>query len=339
MTEQKNNLSNNTLKNAISKALQAVWENPLLFFSLSLFVLISFISLPFWPSLYKINLAKLSEAKLTQVQETASQSAASPDAQKILEQINPSQGYETKAVFGDIGPKLLASGVINFEAMKELYKESGAPLTEEQIKILTQGSDQKIKITPQNSYFLLNFLWAAGLANKNRILEQGPMSKDTDVPVDNFASTGGWTLGKKENGAEYYSKFEIVKLNSEQQKILDDFAFNSYRPCCSNPTGFPDCNHGMAALALGEIMASQGATAEEIFEAFKYFNAFWFTETYFDIARYFQAKEGKDWKDVSGRIVAGKDFSTPQGWQGVRQWLSANNLLEEAPSSGGGCGV
>lgn len=329
----------NNLKNALLKVPKIIWENPLLLFSLSFFFLTLFISLPFWPSQYKYNLAKLSQAGLTQTQETAFSAAVSPNAQKILEQINPSHGYEINAPFGDIGPKLLASGAIDFEKMKELYKESGIPLTEEQIKILTQGSSEKIKITPQNSYFLLNFLWAAGLANKNPILDEGPMTKEPDVPVDNFASTGGWTLGKKENGAEYYSKAEIIKLNKEQQKILEDFAFNSYRPCCSNPTGFPDCNHGMAALALGEIMASQGATADEIFEAFKYFNAFWFTETYFDAALYFQAKEGKDWKEVSGRQVAGKDFSTPQGWQGVRLWLSENNLLEEAPSGAGGCGV
>src|SRR3989338_483537 len=104
--------------------------------------------------------------------------------------------------------------------------------------------------------------------------------------------------------------FWIFSLDEKEQAILEEFAFNSYRPCCSNPTGFPDCNHGMAALALGEIMASQGADADEIFEAFKYVNAFWFPQTYFDIATYFQAKEGKDWSEVPGRIVAGKDYST-----------------------------
>lgn len=156
--------------------------------------------------------------------------------------------------------------------------------------------------------------------------------------IGNFASTGGWTVGTKK-ATELYSNFEIIKLNASQQKILEDFAFNSYRPCCSNPTGFPDCNHGMAALALGEIMASQGAKVEEIFEAFKYFNSFWFPQTYLDVAKYFQAKEGKDWSEVDGRIVAGKDYSTPQGWQRVHQWLAQQGLLEEAPSSGGGCGV
>ena len=86
-------------------------------------------------------------------------------------------------------------------------------------------------------------------------------------------------------------------------------------------------------------MAAQGASAEEIFGAFKYVNSFWFPQTYFDIANYFQAKEGKAWKDVDARTVAGKDYSTPQGWSRVHSWLKANNLIEEAPSGGGGCGV
>lgn len=260
------------------------------------------------------------------------------DSSAILQKINPAQGYTINATYGDIGPKLLAAGAIDLEKMKTLYEKAGQPLTQEQLKILTQGSDEKIKITPENSYFLLNFLWALGLANKNAILDEGPIMKYGKDKVGNFASTGGWTLGKKE-ATKLFSNSEIIKLNSNQQKILEDFAFNSYRPCCSNPTGFPDCNHGIAALALGEIMASQGASADEIFNAFKYVNGFWFPQTYFDIATYFEAKEGKEWNQVDGRLVAGKDYSTPQGWNQVRNWLKTNNILEEPPSGGGGCGV
>lgn len=256
----------------------------------------------------------------------------------LLEEINPPQGFAIKASYGDIGPRLLAAGVIDFEEMKKIYEQAGQPLTAEQIKILTEGSDEKIKITPENSYFLLNFFWALGLANKNIILDDGPMAKYGKDKIGYFASTGGWTLGKKD-ATDYYSKFEWLKLTPDRQKTLEDFANNSYRPCCSNPVAFPDCNHGMAALGLGELMASQGASVDEIFEAFKYFNSFWFPQTYLDVANYFQAKEGKNWSQVPGRIVAGQDYSTPQGWQRVRQWLSTNGLLEEAPSGGGGCGV
>ena len=260
------------------------------------------------------------------------------DASDILENINPVEGFTTSVSYGNLGPQLLAVGAIDFDKIKALYEEGGRPLTLEQIKILTKGSNEKIKITPENSYFLLNFFWALGLANKNIILDEGAMTKYGADQIGNFASTGGWTLGKKD-AIDLYSKYELIKLNSSQQAILNDFADNSYRPCCSNPVSFPDCNHGMAALALGELMASQGATVDEIFEAYKYFNSFWFPQTYLDIATYFKAAENKDWNNVDGRTIAGKDFSTPQGWQRVRQWLTTNGLLQEAPSSGGGCGV
>ncbi|MDO8663833.1 MAG: hypothetical protein Q7K28_03310 [Candidatus Wildermuthbacteria bacterium] len=285
----------------------------------------------------KLNFGFVFQQSQSPVKANNSQSLATSSS-AILEKINPPQGFEINARYGDIGPKLLAVGAIDFEKMKSLYEQAGASLSADQIKILTEGSNEKIKITPENSYFLLNFFWALGLANKNIILDEGQMVKYGKDKIGNFASTGGWTLGKKD-AMDLYSKFEIIKLNSGQQAILDDFANNSYRPCCSNSVAFPDCNHGMAALAFGELMASQGASVDEIFEAYKYLNAFWFPQTYFDVAQYFQAKEGKEWSQVDGRTVAGKDYSTPQGWQRVRQWLSQNGLLEEAPSGGGGCGV
>ncbi len=260
------------------------------------------------------------------------------DSASVYAEVNPPEGYEVNAVYGNIGPKLIAAGVIDLEKFKAVYDRSGQPLTEEQLDILTKGSNAKIKITPQNSYFLLNFLWAAGVGNKNSILDKGPMA-NSGTAVGNFASTGGWTLGKG-NATSFYSKSEIAKVSSEQQKALEDFANNSYRPCCPNPTAFPDCNHGMAMLGLGEIMASQGLSAKEMFEAFKYFNAFWFPQNYFDMARYFKAKEGKAWKDVDARTLAGFDYSSSNGTQKITQWLSDNNLNEKAPSSGGGgCGV
>ena len=318
------NLNKNTLYNSIS-------------FLLPFLILIFVLASPFLPAGYKFNFAKENQPAPGQNQKTNSQGQDSQN-QNLFEQINPASGYEINATYGDLGPKLIAAGAIDFEKMKLLYEQAGTSLTEEQIKILKEGSNEKIKITPENSYFLLNFFWAVGLANKNPILDEGPMAQYGGDELGSFASTGGWTLGKKE-ATQLYSKFEIINLNQEQQKALEDFAYNSYRPCCSNPTAFPDCNHGMAALALGEIMAAQGASADEIFEAFKYVNAFWFPQTYFDIAKYFQAKEGKNWGQADARLISGKDFSTPQGWQRARNWLKGQGLLEEAPSGGGGCGV
>lgn len=257
----------------------------------------------------------------------------------LLEEINPSAGWTINAAYGDIGPKLLESGVIDFNKLKTFYEKAGRPLTDEQIKILTEGSDEKITINRENGYFLINFLWALGLANKNPILDQGPLIKYGGLEkVGSFASTGGWTLGKKP-AMELYSKSEIISLNEREQSALDDFADNSYRPCCNNSTAFADCNHGLAALGLGEIMAQSNASAEEMFEALKYFNAFWFPQQYLDLAKYFKIREGKDWNEVDARIIMGKDYSTASGWNRVKNWLASNNAVEKAPAKSGGCGI
>ncbi len=255
----------------------------------------------------------------------------------LLEKITPKEGYTINAKWGDLGPKLLASGAIDLEKFRRVYERSGQPLTEKQLKILTKGLDENITITKDNAYFLINFLWALGLVNKNPILDNGPLSK-YGSNIGYFASTGGWTLGSKKP-TELYSSASIITLNARQQRELEEFANNSYRPCCNNSTAFADCNHGMAALALGEIMAANGATADDMFKALKYFNAFWFPQQYLDLAKYFQIREGKDWDDVDPRIVMGRNYSTASGWIRVKNYLSANNAQERLPASSAGCGV
>ena len=94
----------------------------------------------------------------------------------LLAQINPKDGYPLGFSYGDLGPKLAAAGVIDTEAFVALYEQAGQPLDEAQVDALTLGSDEEVVITAQNSYFLLNFFWAVGLANRNSILTEGPMA-------------------------------------------------------------------------------------------------------------------------------------------------------------------
>src|SRR3989338_7604908 len=91
----------------------------------------------------------------------------------IFAQINPPGGYELKTKYNNIGPSMLEMGVVDLDKFKQIYEKSGQPLTPEQLDILTKGSNKKIRITSDNSYFLLNFFWAFGLANKTKILEEG----------------------------------------------------------------------------------------------------------------------------------------------------------------------
>ena len=158
----------------------------------------------------------------------------------IFAQVNPPEGYEMKTKYIDIGPQMLEMGVIDLDKFKQTYEKSGQPLTKEQLDILTKGSNKKIRITPDNSYFLLNFFWAFGLANKTKILEEGDMVKYGEGQVGNFASTGGWsTLTKSGDAMEYYSKRAIVPLTKEQEDLVNKVASGVYRPCCGNSTAFP----------------------------------------------------------------------------------------------------
>lgn len=247
----------------------------------------------------------------------------------IFEEINPSAGYEINVTYGDLGPKMIASGVIDINK----FKPEGYEV------ILTKGSTQKIKITSENSYFLLNFFWAVGLNNRTKILTAGEMTKYSgEKDLGNFASTGGWTLAKGD-AMNYYAKTNLITLSAQQEELVGSVAANIYRPCCNNPTSFPDCNHGMALLGVLEVMAANGADQDQMFEAAKYFNAFWFPGSYYDLAAYFKNKEGKAYKNVDAKVLLSKDYSSASGYQTVKRWLADNGFIQEPPKSGRGCGV
>lgn len=267
---------------------------------------------------------------------TASQSENHTSA--MIHQINPSDGYTIPAIFGNVGPQMLAAGAIDLNQFTEIYKQAGKPLTDKQMTLLTKGSNAKIVMDQENAYFLLNFFWALGLTNQNRVLTEGPMMADGKEQVRNFASTGGWTIGTK-SPTELYASTLILSLTDEQQARLVEVASSVYRPCCNNPTHFPDCNHGMAMLGLLELMASQNASVDEMFAAAKYVTAFWYPQQMLEVATVFKATQNVDFAQADARQVVSNTYSSGSGYKAVHQWLASNGLLEQAPSNGGGCGV
>src|SRR4030067_403061 len=138
---------------------------------------------------------------------------------------------------------------------------------------------------------------------------------------------------------DLYASREIVTLTEEQQARLMEVASAVYRPCCNNPTSFPDCNHGMAMLGLLELMASQNASADDMFAAAKYVNAFWFPQQMLEVASLIKANQNLDFAQADARQVVSKNYSSGSGFQQVHQWLASNGLLQLAPNSGGSCGV
>ncbi len=178
--------------------------------------------------------------------------------------------------WGNLGMKMMEAGVIDQEKFENLYQERGG-LNEADKKLLYSARNKNLIITPENSHMMLNMLWALGLGNKNPILENGPMMDPRYGGAANFASTGGWILAKG-NAMDHYSMHEFIKLTPEEQGLVEKVAKNIYRPCCSNPAYFPDCNHGMAMLGLLEMMASQGAAEEEMYKLATEVNTLWFPE-------------------------------------------------------------
>lgn len=157
----------------------------------------------------------------------------------------------------------MESGAIDLEKFIQVFERSGEPLTSEQVSILNGSYSGIVKIDRSSAHFWLNFFWALGLANNNPILTEGPMMRDGREQVVNFASTGGWAIAAVPI-ADLYASQNLVTLTESQQSLLQEVAEMVYRPCCNNPTHFPDCNHGMAMLGLLELMASQGASKEDL---------------------------------------------------------------------------
>jgi len=251
-------------------------------------------------------------------------------------QINPVDGYALSVSYGELGPRMLEGGVFDYEAFAAIYENSSNPLSPAQIEILKSGSEEEIVINAQNAHFLLNFFWAVGLANENSILTQGPMVQRSNGQVGRFASTGGWSLATKPV-TEIYASLNLIPLTAEQQKLVETVAAGIYRPCCDNHTLFPDCNHGMATLGILELMASNGASADEMFEAAKYINAYWFPQQTLETAIYLQVTENTDFASVDARLVVSDRFSSGSGAARVHQDLQAKGLLPQAPNQGGSC--
>lgn len=246
--------------------------------------------------------------------------------------------FTLPASYGNIGPALLAAGAIDQERFVKLYADAGQPLTEEQLAALRKGSSSPIVIDRHSARFLLNLLWAFGLTNQNAILQTGPMAQYGTEKIGSFASTAGWTMGVKP-ATSLYGSVRIVELTSEQQALVEQVATAVYRPCCGNPTSFPDCNHGMAMLGILELMASQGASEDDMFTAAKYVSAFWFPQQTLELATFLKATQGLDFAKADARLVVGEESFSGSGFQAVHQKLLTDGLLPQAPGGGNNCGV
>ncbi|NIT04596.1 hypothetical protein GTO10_06930 [Candidatus Saccharibacteria bacterium] len=265
------------------------------------------------------------------IPQTSNPEVSSELLEELKRKVLPSGGYETQLTWGDIGKKLVEVGAIDEEGFKELFKSPAEGSQE--LDILKGNSSKPISINENNSHFVLNALWAFGLTQKSKVLDEGPM-KNGEYDLGNFASTAGWTLGVKD-ALELYSSYSFVQLNDFQQDLVEKIAEGVYRPCCGNHTAFPDCNHGMAALALIELEVAAGIPEEQIYKDLLAFNSFWFSDTYLKMAAYFD-EQGTDWADVDPKVALSADYSSAEGAQRVASEVAGVPGFE---GGGGSCGI
>lgn len=286
-------------------------------------VLISFVLGNVVQPYFKITLRNSSKATVAKEQK--------PDLASIQEKVLPQNGYKLNFKWGDLGKKLVDDGVVDESKLANALTGKDGPLPDQYKKYL-DGSSQQVILNSDNAQFWVDVLWGLGLANKNPILDEGPMVENGETA--SFASTGGYTIGGKDP-MRLYSKSSYIALTPEQQKMVQEMAEGIYRPCCGNSTAFPDCNHGMAALALVELMVSQNFSKEEIYKTVLDFNSYWFPQTYLDIAYHFE-KNGKDYNKVSPAEILSKTFSSSQGYQVLKQQIGPVDWPSQKRS---GCGA
>lgn len=261
----------------------------------------------------------------------------------LTQKVMPKEGVSLGISFADTVIKMVELGAIDKQKFDELYKNRGGPASlqgglPKEIAALFDGtSNQPITINQDNANILLNILWPLGLANKTQIMKESPMGKDYAKDIENFASTGGWSLGKV-TGGKLFNSLPLITLTSEQEQIVKELAENIYRPCCGNSTFFPDCNHGAAMLGFLYLAASQGMSKEEMYQKALAINSYWFPQTYVELATYYQAKKNISWEKVAAKEVLGSNYSSGTGYQAISKQLQAEGILPKV-SGGGGCGV
>ncbi|MBI3274342.1 MAG: hypothetical protein HYZ69_04320 [Candidatus Colwellbacteria bacterium] len=229
---------------------------------------------------------------------------------EVTAKVLPEKGFQSKIALGESVVKLTQNGVIDRDKFLAIYKDRGG-LPAELKDVLNDPSQRPVLLTRQNANYYVNLLWPLGLANYMSSNKASPINGKS---LFNFASTGGWDLGKEENGGTYFNKFEIVKLTPEQEALVTKIAQNAYRPCCNNSTFYQDCNHGSALFGLLQLGAAQGLTENELYREALAFNSFWFPHNYIQTALYFKAVKNTDWDKVDSRAVMGKDYSSISGW-------------------------
>lgn len=246
----------------------------------------------------------------------------------VIEQAIPSAGIPTGIAFEDSIQKLIAAGVIDPDKFRASSNELPAWVE----RLLIASSADPIVFSQATAPYLVSLLWPIGLSNKAAFNENSPINT---LSIPSFASTGGWTLGRQQNGYVYFNRVEAVRMTAHQQAMVLAVARTTYRPCCNNSTLYQDCNHGSALLGLLELAAFQGATLKGLYRLALAANSYWFPDNYAKTALYFAHFHGKSWRDIEPKLILSAAYSSGSGWQAnVNSRLRRANVTLPGLSNG-----
>ncbi len=231
------------------------------------------------------------------------------DIGKITNNVVPENGFKISAKWGDVVKKMVDTGALDPVKLENILTKRYGQEMDPEWKAILSGKDANLEINAKNSVFMMYALWALAKHNDNKILHDSPFA-------DSFGTDYDIGVGK-----QGYGDTKLLSLTPEQQTLATKVAENAYRPCCGQSTARPDCSHGYSALGLIQLMASQGFSEKEIFDAFIKFNSFWFPANYIQTAIYFKLNEKQDWEQVDKQLVAGEQFSSVRGAQQVKAAL------------------
>jgi hypothetical protein len=252
--------------------------------------------------------------------------------------IQPSKSVSTGLDISKPVVKMMEAGVIDPVKFMDVHKNRG-PVPEWVSNVL-DGNPEELVLSVENAPFNLNLLWPLGIATKAVFNDKSPLNGDS---LARYASTAGWTLGLKDNGAAYFNKIETLTLSSEQSSLVYRLAENIFRPCCGNSTFYQDCNHGSAMLGLLELAASNGQSSADIMNLAKVANGLWYPKEYIETALFFDTVKGVSWEKASADLVLSSEFSSIAGWQeNVHAALLNQGVLvrpQGGDGDGNGCAV
>lgn len=248
----------------------------------------------------------------------------------------PWAGDTSRIALGDCIVRCVAEGALDRNKYVALW--GGAySIPAAWLALLERRVDEPIHLTTGNAANLVDLLWPVGLSNHIAANSKSPI---VGPDLDNFASTGGWTLGKGDSGGQYFDKFAIIDLTPAQEALAVRVAETTFRPCCDNSTFFQDCNHGSALFAVLQLGAAQGLDEDALYREALVFNSYWFPDTYVATALYLKAIQQVDWRSVDPRQIMGAAYSTASGWyQNIWQPLQAHPDLFPPPSNNVNCGA